>query len=166
MNTQIQNFLYLFLFFALFSGSGFDSFAQEKKSKKVPAQEKTNAGGNGMADKVLPVAKEPQDDGKVKSSAESYSFIVFVNPTDEQAQEIWKTLPNKIPGMTIISSGVLAQANFIFSKNPEIALLKRAYGSYFQIFSREDLDTYKQSLPCFNDLDTEFKALLEKRIGQ
>ena len=77
-----------------------------------------------------------------------------------------KTLPNKILGLEIINSGTFPQANFVFTKNPEISLFKRAYGSYFQIFSLEDMETYKQALPCFKDLDAEFKTLLEKRVGQ
>ena len=166
MIKQIHSFSFLVVLFSLLTFHGTASFAQDKKERKAPVKEKGSTVEGNSTDKLLPVVQQEKEDGKVKTSAESYSFVVFVNPTDEQAQEIWKTLPNKIMGMIIIPSGVLAQANFVFSKNPEIALLKRAYGSYFQIFSREDLDTYKQSLSCFNELDTEFKALLEKRIGQ
>lgn len=165
MVKQIHSFSFLVLLFSLLTFHGTDSFAQDKKERKAPAKEKGSAGEGNSTDKLLPVVQQEKEDGKVKTSAESYSFVVFVNPTDEQAQEIWKTLPNKIMGLDLINSGVNPNINFIFSRNPELALFKKAYGSFFQIFSAEDIETYKQTIPFFKELDEEFKAILEKRKG-
>jgi len=140
-------------------------YAQEKKSRRAE-KEKSNTVDNGSVDKLPGSSKPTGENTKTRSSWENYNFVVFVNPADEVAQETWKNLPGKISGLDIVSSGIFPQAYFIFTNNPEIALFRRAYGAYFQIFSVQDLDTFKDSLTCFKDLNTEFKALLEKRIGQ
>jgi hypothetical protein len=137
------------------------SFAQDKKAKK----------GDGKS--IAPAASEEAVNNQVndekaekKLSKLTYAYVVLVNPGDQAAFDLWKTINSQYAGLQVITSSSFAQANFVFTKNPEFALFKRAFGSYFQIFTPEDLEVFAQSQPCLKELDSEFKLLNSKQFGK
>jgi hypothetical protein len=162
MIKQIQTILLCAFVFCLL---GNVSVAQDKKSSKKGKQENVAPAAASPIGGMAPT-ESSDDKPRRRDKGVFYSFIVMINPQDEQAHELWKLLPAKFTDTQIFTSGANSEARFIYSKNPELALFKRAYGSYFPIFSREDIEVFKAALPCLGEMESEFIAMAEKFQGQ
>jgi hypothetical protein len=162
MIKQIQTILLCAFVFCLL---GNVSLAQDKKSSKKVNKENVAPAASNPLEGMAPTVSS-DDKPRRRDKGVVYSFIVMINPQDEQAHELWKLLPAKFTDTQIFTSGANSEARFIYSKNPELALFKRAYGSYFPIFSKEDIEVYKAALPCLGEMESEFIAMAEKVQGQ
>lgn len=164
MNKRLLSIPFFTLVFAILFTFG--ASAQVKKDSK-PRKTETKSevktpGGSDHATMQVAGDDEKKETARYKQTNETFVFVVFVNSNDGQSWPIWNSLPNDVPGLTITPLSKCPQSYLITTKNPAIALFKRAYGSYFQVFSEADLEMYGQSLSSFSELREEVKLLAAK----
>ncbi|HOY97717.1 MAG TPA: hypothetical protein PK509_18380 [Catalimonadaceae bacterium] len=152
----------LLLFVVCLAGSG-SVYAQSKKESKSKSPEMNPGAANGAP--AFPKAEEEKTP-KVKTSQESYSFLVFFNSQDQLAAKVWEQLQTEINGLVVMSYPENNNAYVVSSRNPEAALFKRAYGSYFQIFSESDIDNLGQTTPWLAEMKPLFQTLKKKALAE
>jgi len=138
--------------------------AQTKSTKGGKEKEKGSQGtslehSGGMA---IPLDHATTVSKKESNSEKGYKYLVYVNVADGLAYQIWSALPGLYADFRTAS---LSGSNNVFvlvSKNPEMALFKRAYGSYFQIFSEEDLQYFSGSNPCLAEMIPTMEQIAKK----
>lgn len=109
-----------------------------------------------------PAMAQSDVSGKSTKIKKTYSFLVIVNPADEPAMQLWNALPTRLPELKIVESQSAPFAHIVVTSNPEVGLFKRAYGAYFTIFTEEDLEAFKQGLPCLGELGAELTLMASK----
>jgi hypothetical protein len=152
----------LLLFVVCLAGSG-SVYAQDKKESKKKSVDAHPGSLNGAP--AFPAA-EPIKKEKVPVTRESYSFLVLYNSQDPLAAQVWSMLQSEIEGLVILAYPDNNNAYFVTSRNPEAALFKRAYGSYFQIFSETDIDILGQSTPWLAETKPVFQNLKKKALAE
>lgn len=147
----------LTLLFCLFMG--WSASAQSKIDKG--SKESSKSKESGLNSNAIPVAKS-EGEKTSKIPTEGYRYLVFFNPTDQLAKEVWTALPALYSDLRIEPMNGANNLFLLMTYNPEMALFKRAYGAYFQIFNHDDLLFYGGSMPCLAEIRPMFEQVAKK----